>query len=351
MLKEIDTLFSKKDFTSIFKLCQDERSNYFGYFLSTLMIRQRIGNPPIDDTLKEVQQMFRKELEKKSKEIRIQLLCNWMESVDLMKLWSKMLHPDSHIIFTNQNPHIWVIINAPPKNIVYDCNRTIVFQMEPNMCENQWGEWASPDKSKFLSVFTHENSLNTIEWHLSKHCYELLTEEIIKKEELCLSTILSAKYYDEGHKKRVDFIKYIENTISVHVYGSNSHDYRIYKGSLPYHQKDNGLIPYKYTFNAENHSLKNYCTEKIIDAILAECLCFYWGCPNLETILDSRCFIRLSLKDFEHDMEVVRKAIEEDEWSKRIHTIRNEKKRILNDLQFTRRLENILTNSKKSFIY
>ena len=51
----------------------------------------------------------------------------------------------------------FVIINKPQKGDYYDPKRTIVFQMEPWVYDDNkrwgvktWGEWAEPDESKFL---------------------------------------------------------------------------------------------------------------------------------------------------------------------------------------------------------
>ena len=57
-------------------------------------------------------------------------------------------------------------------------------------------------------------------------------------------------------------------------------------------------MPYRYTIAVENSAHDNYFTEKIIDALLSECLPFYWGCPNFATHIDPRAFITLPLNDF-----------------------------------------------------
>ena len=64
-----------------------------------------------------------------------------------------------------------------------------------------------------------------------------------------------------------------------------------YKGSLPYHQKDQSILPYKYSFNVENFEIKNYYTEKLIDGILGETLVFYHGCPNIKDLIDERAYV------------------------------------------------------------
>jgi len=284
-------------------------------------------------------------VDEKDENIRLCLLCNW--TTNLHDMWKNMIPPDLNITLTNDDPDYWVIINNPIPGSYYDPKRTIIFQMEPNMSSEKykWGEFSSPDETKFLKVFTHENSHNNIEWHLS-FPYDKLFNMIIKKHyNNEISAIVSGKYFDEGHIKRIDFIKFIENTIPIHVYGDNTFNYKNYKGSLPPHMKEMGLFPYKYHFNAENNSIPNYFTEKIIDGILSECLVFYWGCPNIGEYIDYRAFIILDLNDLVGSMHTVINAIKNDEWSRRINIIREEKKKIMRDMNMFRRIYNHLNYS------
>ena len=170
-----------------------------------------------------------------------------------------------------------------------------------------------------------------------------MSKSIDKSIDDILSTVLSSKYSDIGHIKRIDFIKFLESkNMNVHVFGDNKFEYKNYKGALPPREKDKALFPYKYTFNAENNSIKNYYTEKLIDGILSETLVFYNGCPNIREYIDEKAFVWLELSNFENDYQTIKKAIEEDWWSKRIEYIRAEKIKILNQLQFFPRLERII---------
>ena len=218
----------------------------------------------------------------------------------------------------DENPDYWVIINSPPPDVYYDASRTILFQMEPNMKSRPdiWGEWSNPRKEDFLKVIDHDNDYNNVEWHISTTFDFLKTQPIQKDVSLDkrVSTILSNKYKDEGQVKRIDFVKYIENDVDVDVFGSNQFEHKNYKGTLPYHQKENGLFPYRYTFNCENNSIDNYFSEKLVDAILSECLCFYWGCPNVGKWIDERAFIRLDMNDFDKSREIIQQSIKNDEW-------------------------------------
>lgn len=278
---------------------------------------------------------------------KIKLLCNFLTCEDLTKLWSKMkTGREKFELITGGEPDFYVVINRPPINEYPDLSKTILIRMEPNMEQfpQLWGDWASPNEHLFHRIIKPTlESHNNVEWHLSKSYNELKSLQIEKKHEFVVSTVLSEKYRDPGHIRRVDFVKFLEQKgVPVHVYGSNKWRYEDYKGSLPYHEKDKALFPYKYTFNAENHSLPGYFTEKLVDGILAECLVFYWGCPDIVKYLPKDSFIQLDLVDFEKDSDIIRTAIREDWWSKRIDSIRKAKSIILDELQFFSRLNKML---------
>jgi hypothetical protein len=283
------------------------------------------------------------------------ILASWCDEKTIFDLWKKMsqnndglwcgTHHDVQAVLEEPVDY-YVIINAyNSTRINYHPDKTIIFRMEPNMHlhEDTWGEWAGCDLG-LRKVFRHEDDYNNLEWHLSKTYQELLPDNTQKKSGI-LSTVLSGKYSDPGHVKRVDFVKFLErNNFPVHVYGENRWHYKMYKGSLPSHQKDNALLPYKYTFNVENHSIKNYMTEKLVDGILCECLTFYSGCWNAKDYIDERAFVYLELSNFQKDMETIKNAIREDWHTKRLPYIKEAKKKILTELQFFPRLEKIISS-------
>ena len=286
--------------------------------------------------------------------IRVMLMCNWDTSEGICRTWNKMSKGNfswNNIkVVWNEPVDYYVVVNAPlDPNLEFtpeQKKRTIVFRMEPNMEKlDDWGVWKKPNEEEFKFVGYHDVHYNNNEWHLSKNYDQFMTEEIVKTKDV-LSTVLSEKYFDPGHVKRVDFVKFLENKgLTVDVYGSNKFGWNNYMGELPHHQKDNGIFPYKYTFNVENHSIRGYYTEKLVDGILGECLVFYHGCPNIRDYIDTRAIVWLELSNFEKDYEIVKRAIEEDWWSQRIGYIRAEKQKILNELQFFPRLERIINTN------
>lgn len=245
---------------------------------------------------------------------------------------------------------VYVVLNAPSKGDALVMERTIVMQMEPECTRKGFpGVWAKPEaaehKDKFLSVYATSTHHNNIEWHLSKSYAQLVesTGKIAKTQ--VLSAILSLEKRLPGHIKRLAFIPFLEKVSRFDLYGRNRIDSPSYRGPLPFAQKEDGLFPYKYTFAAENSCERNYWTEKIADAILSECLCFYWGCPNLGDFIDERAFVRIDLDKPDEALATIKECIANDEWSKRIEYIRAAKARILNHWQFFPTLARLVSAS------
>jgi len=280
-----------------------------------------------------------------SKLIRIKMLCNWQNSKQLCDEWSNMCDDgykwkNFEITWEDDNIDYYIIINFPQKNNFYIPGKTIIFQMEPFVASRNWGYWAYPDKNKFLFVANHKNYLNGVQLQIRT----IPTIYPENRKNLLLS-ILSAKNFDEGHIKRINFIKELEtrNKNLIEIYGrANYHEFKNYKGPVINDSKEKCFEMYKYCFQSENNWEYNYATEKIWEPIVCECLCFYWGCPNLEDYLDPLCFVRLDLDNIDQSIDIIETAIREDWWSQRIEIIRKEKQKIINELGFFPALEKII---------
>lgn len=350
---EIEKYISNKDFNGALNECIKTDNFYIGLLLSKAMY---INNDDIYKEFKNVNisQNVSCTLENNTlQKIQVKLLCNWCSPEQIREWWNKYSKGNytwNNIeLVLNNNPDYFVIINCPPINChPIDPKKTIIFRMEPFMEKHpeNWGEWTRPDPSIFLRVCYLDKDYNNNEWHLSSTYNELKNMKITKTENV-LSTVLSDKYKDPGHIKRVDFVKFCEKKgLPVHVFGGNKWGYKDYKGSLPIYEKDNAMFPYKYVFNCENNNLKNYYTEKVIDGILAECLVFYSGCYNLKEFIDERAFVYLELSNFEKDYEIVKKAIDEDWYTQRLPFIKQARLKILDYLQFFPRLERIINKTE-----
>ena len=279
-----------------------------------------------------------------NKPVRVRMMCDWCSSEQLCREWSNMCldgmtWKNIEITWDTENIDYYVIINRTNET-GYDKSRTVVFQMEPWVYDEEknwgvktWGDWSIP--RGFMKVFSHRDNLNNVQWQIPR------IDVGIEKDDKIIS-ILSRKNFDEGHIKRIEFIRRLEECgfDDVDVYGAeNYHNYKNYVGTTA---DKSEMAQYKYCFSCENNWEKNYATEKIWEPILCECLCFYWGCPNLEEHIDGRAFVRLDLDDFEGSMALVKRAIDEDWWEARIDIIRKEKRKILEEIGFFPNLKKVL---------
>ncbi len=269
---------------------------------------------------------------------RVKLVGDWGTSEDLRAAFERQSRGagrwDEIELTLGDDADYFALFNRPgPRAERFVPDRTIVFPMEPPHAVAGWGDWARPDPRQFVQVRGHDRFPNCGEWHLGLSWAQLREETPAKDRGL--SAVVSSKVFDPGQKLRIGFLKYLEaRGTPVDVYGqANVHGLAGHRGALPRRDKTAGLLSYRYTLAVENSAHPNYFTEKVLDALLAECLPFYWGCPNLEDHLDPRVFIRLPLEDPPRSRRILEDAMARDEWGRRIDAIRHEKRRILDELQ------------------
>ena len=370
-MNEIEKHISEKNYDEAIQECMRNNLNNLGLFLSNItnpqspyIIQQFQANiKGIQTEGKIVEESVDESVEENTKLlsddekpfIRVKLLTNWTSPENIREIWNKMSQGNytwNNIrIVLDDDPDYFVILTSPPAGFDPDPAKTIIFRMEPFMEKNEiWGKWGSPDADKYFKVCYHKTEYNNLEWHLSKTYTQLKTEVITKNENNnnIMSTVLSSRYQDTGHIKRIDFVKYLEKKkMQVDVFGfDNKWGHVNYKGSLPSLSKDDAMFPYKYVFNVENNSVKNYFTEKLVDGILAECLVFYSGCYNVKDFIDERAFVYLELSNFEADYNTIKNSIENNLWEERLPYIKEAKKKILDYLQMFPRLERIINKTE-----
>jgi hypothetical protein len=299
-----------------------------------------------------------------NKLLTIKPLCNWESPQELYEDFKKFSKDgkgkwNSFVIDpTTNTPDYYLVLNSTSER--FDPTKTIWFCMEPKMETHPgWSQFCKAmNEYNPLYNGSHSLQMNNLEWHLSKTYNDLLVEPPIQKiYDKVLSVVVSDRCVDEGHKLRLDLIKDLDSRkdlgFDIHIYGKcQSLKFKNYKGELPRATKDDGIFPYKYHFNAENHSYDNYITEKFTDGIIGETLFFYWGCPNAEKYYNKDSFINLSLKkeDREKDIQILREAITTDEWSKRINIIRKEKEKMYKAYNMYPKIESILFLNKTTII-
>tara|TARA_Y100000996_G_scaffold410557_1_gene393155 strand:- start:331 stop:4614 length:4284 start_codon:yes stop_codon:yes gene_type:complete len=290
--------------------------------------------------------------------IRVKIITNYCSSYEAYNEFGKMGKQNGkwnnlQLVY-EENYDYLVIINKPQDVLQFDKSKTIIFQMEPWCNDNNqwgvntWGEWAVPDTTKYLAVIGRKTqTYNNVFWQLEK-TYRQLQESPIKTN--VISTICSSKYYDPGHKQRIDFLKYLESkndtNFNIDIFNTdNHHNFIHYRGGVrPFIDKSKGMIHYKYYFMCENNFEPGFITEKLWEPILCESLVFYCGAPDVCKYVDPLSFVKINLDDFEKAYEIISQAIKNNLYEERLPHIRKMKERLLNEMQFFPRIEEIIKN-------
>lgn len=97
----------------------------------------------------------------------------------------------------------------------------------------------------------------------------------------------------------------------------------------PLDDKADCLRPFKYHIAIENYIGKHHWTEKIADPFLGMTLPFYFGCPNLEDYFPGDSFIRINIHDAIGTAEMIREAIANNEFYKRMPAIAEARRRVM----------------------
>ncbi len=136
-----------------------------------------------------------------------------------------------------------------------------------------------------------------------------------------LSTVCSSKQQGHTmHGTRYEAVRYLaENLPDMDWFGYGVRDLEL---------KHNALIPYRYHLSAENYVGEYHWTDKIADPLLCECLTFYAGDPKLAEVFPEESFIPIPLGDKEATLAIVREAIANNEYEKRLPALR-EARRLL----------------------
>ena len=284
--------------------------------------------------------------------IRLKPLWNFSPgSSRLIELWSKYF-VGTKFQLVDANPDFFLVINAPMEAV--DPARTIYFMMEPHG-EVQYGAWLNSVGDKLLFNGSHKNHLNNCEWHCSWTLPEALQRTPPGDRTRGLSIIISDKANDPGQKYRIEIAKGLDSLqksgqlpFPLEIWGKcSSLNFSCYKGEIGPYNKDSVLEKFSHHFNAENHAIHNYVTEKLYDSILSGCHTLYWGAPNATTFFPPNSFTQLT-GNVEQD---VAKIIQTVRTQPDISAIATARAVILKNYTMPRRIEKILEINATTVIF
>jgi hypothetical protein len=141
-----------------------------------------------------------------------------------------------------------------------------------------------------------------------------------------ISVISSNKKSTEGHKKRFDFVKKLNQH-----FGDKIDSFGV--GSNQCRYKWDAIAQYKYHIVIENCSIDDYWTEKLSDSILSEAYTFYYGCKNIGKYFNTDIYTEIDIEDTEKSIKIIEQKINEGAYEKNIDKIIEAKHLILNEYQ------------------
>lgn len=128
------------------------------------------------------------------------------------------------------------------------------------------------------------------------------------------------------HRQRFDFMqKLMQLMPEIHVYG---------RGARPLDDKADALDTYRYHVAIENYIGPHHWTEKLSDAFLGLTLPFYAGCTNASDYFPAESFIPIDIKDPVGAARIIRQAIADGEYEKRLPAIIEARRRVLYEHNF-----------------
>lgn len=151
---------------------------------------------------------------------------------------------------------------------------------------------------------------------------ELLAGPSPEAKSADLSTVYSSKrQWHTNHAQRFAFIAAMRERLpEMALFG---------RGATPMDDKAEALAPYRYHLAVENHIALHHITEKLSDAFLGRCLPFYAGAPNASDYFPPDSFIPIDIRDPDGAARIIRTAIADQAWQKRLDAIEAARRSVL----------------------
>ena len=158
-----------------------------------------------------------------------------------------------------------------------------------------------------------------------EHDYDSFSSMPIPEKMDRISIITSGNKHFPGHYKRLRFIDNLKkHPISRYIdfFGGYTN---------PIEDKLDGLLRYKYHIALENSSIDDYWTEKFADPLLAYSMPIYYGCTNISSYFSDGGYITIDIDDFDRAVLIIKKALENDLFSREFDSLLSARSKILNE--------------------
>ena len=199
-------------------------------------------------------------------------------------------------------------------------------------------EWALPHRTRIYAQ-------PALQWFYGMGAECLVTyDEMVANPPLgktqLISTVCSIKQQTHTlHQKRYQFTQELKKRIpELDIFGH---------GVRPMADKAESLNSYRYHVAIENYIGLHHWTEKLSDPYLGVTLPFYCGCPNASDYFPEESFIPIDINDVDGASEIVRKAMYDGEYEKRLPYILEARRRVLEEYNIFAVLSRLIEERSK----
>ena len=228
----------------------------------------------------------------------------------------------------------WVMVyDELPRDMKYaelhcSLDRTILVTQEPQIIKVQ--SPAYTDQFNYIlttcdpDIIRHRHyrrGRGCLVW-MNGHTEEELAQypEFEKTEQV--SNVCSRKLMKHtNHFKRHQMLEYLLANLPGFVWKG--------QGICEIDHKYEALDSFRYHVAIENTVQPYHWTEKVADPILSLTLPFYSGDPALGEVLPEESFIRIPVDDPAETLRIIKSAIENDEYTKRLPALKEARRRII----------------------
>ena len=204
-----------------------------------------------------------------------------------------------------------ILVTAEPPTI----------KLYPGCYTRQFGYVLTTHDPLYLPHRNYRRGQGCLRWIAAYNRHEVFSQPEWPKSKL-ISTVCSNKMMKHTqHFNRFRLTQHVaQNLPELDWYGW---------GMKPLQRKFQALNDYKYHIAAENYIHPYHWSDKISDPILGLCLTFYAGDPALAEVLPEESFIPIPIDNPEAALEIIRKAIRDNEYEKRLPAIREARRLII----------------------
>ncbi len=225
-------------------------------------------------------------------------------------------------------------LTCPPEQTILVTAEPPSIKIYPNCYTHQFGYVLTTHASRYLPHPNHRYGEGCLHWMADYPVEEVFAMPEYEKTK-CLSTVCSAKQQKHTqHFRRFQLVSYLSRHLdNLDWYG---------RGVKPRDKKYDSRSPYKYHIAGENYIAPHHWSDKISDPILGMCLTFYAGDPVLGEILPPESFIPIPIDDPPKALEIIREAIANNEFEKRLPAIREARRRVVEHYNFYNRIVELI---------